>query len=205
MVALGRVLGHTCEALRLAGLHLSPFMPLTADTIWKRLGLPGGPDAAATETSGRWGTMAPGQAVQGPALFPRVDLAAEAAAAAVVTQVAPDGAPRPETPPISIDEFRRLDLRVAQILAAKAVPGSKKLVELRVSLGAEERTVVGGILLDYPPETLVGKQIVVVANLAPTKLMGVESRGMLLAATDTEGKLVLVTPERPSVVGSKVK
>jgi methionyl-tRNA synthetase len=64
---------------------------------------------------------------------------------------------------------------------------------------------VAGILIDYPPETLVGKQIVVVANLAPTKLMGVESRGMLLAATDTEGKLVLVTPERPSVVGSKVK
>ena len=78
MAALGRVLGHTCEALRLAGLHLSPFMPPTADAIWKRLGLPGGPDAAATEGSGRWGAMSPGQAVQGPALFPRVDLAAEA-------------------------------------------------------------------------------------------------------------------------------
>ena len=145
--------------------------------------------------------MAPGQAVQGPALFPRVDLAAEAAA----TQVAPEAAPQPETPPISIEEFRRLDLRVAQILAAKAVRGSKKLVHLTVSLGGEERSVVAGILLDYPPETLVGKQIVVVANLQPTKLMGVESRGMLLAATDAEGKLVLVTPERPAVVGSKVK
>ena len=94
---------------------------------------------------------------------------------------------------------------MAQILAARAVRGSKKLVHLTVSLGSEERSVVAGILLDYPPETLVGKQIVVVANLKPTKLMGVESRGMLLAATDAEGKLVLVTPERPAVVGSKVK
>ncbi len=93
-----------------------------------------------------------------------------------------------ETPPTSIDEFRRLDLRVAQILAASAVRGSKKLVQLTVSLGSEERTVVAGILLDYPPETLVGKQIVVVANLKPTKLMGVESRGMLLAATDADGQ-----------------
>jgi methionyl-tRNA synthetase len=134
-----------------------------------------------------------------------VDLAAEAAAVSAATQVPPDVAPQPETPPVGIEEFRRLDLRVARILAAKAVPGSKKLVELRVSLGAEERTVVAGILLDYPPETLVGKQIVVVANLAPTKLMGVESRGMLLAATDAQGKLALVSPERPAEVGSKVK
>jgi len=65
--------------------------------------------------------------------------------------------------------------------------------------------VVAGILLDYPPETLVGKQIVVVANLQPTKLMGVESRGMLLAAPGADGKLVLVSPERPAAVGSKVK
>jgi methionyl-tRNA synthetase len=74
-----------------------------------------------------------------------------------------------------------------------------------VGLGGEERSVVAGILLDYPPETLVGKQIVVVANLQPTTLMGVESRGMLLAATDADGKLVLVSPERRAVPGAKVK
>jgi methionine--tRNA ligase beta chain len=94
---------------------------------------------------------------------------------------------------------------VAEILHAKAVRGSKKLVHLTVSLGGEERSVVAGILLDYPPESLVGKQIVVVANLQPTTLMGVESRGMLLAATDAEGKLVLVSPERRATPGSKVK
>jgi len=99
----------------------------------------------------------------------------------------------------------RLDLRIAQILAATAVPGSKKLVELRVSVGAEERTMVAGILLDYAPADLVGKQIVIVSNLKPSKLMGVESRGMLLAASGADGKLVLVTPERPAQVGSKVK
>jgi len=106
---------------------------------------------------------------------------------------------------LSIEDFRRVDLRVAQILAARAVPGSKKLVELRVTTGAEERTIVAGILLDYPPAELVGKQIVVVANLKPSKLMGVESRGMLLAATGADGKLVLVTPERSAEIGSKVK
>jgi methionyl-tRNA synthetase len=106
---------------------------------------------------------------------------------------------------VSLEAFKRLDLRVAEIREAVAVPGSKKLVRLRIAVGLEERTIVAGILLDYPPETLVGKQIVVVANLEPASLMGVESRGMLLAATDAEGKLVLVTPERPAAVGSKVK
>ena len=106
---------------------------------------------------------------------------------------------------VTIEEFRRLELRVAQILEAKAVPGSKKLVQLRVSLGTEERTIVAGILLDYPPAELTGKQIVIVANLKASKLMGVESRGMLLAATGADGKLALVTPERPAEVGSKVK
>jgi methionyl-tRNA synthetase len=199
--ALGRVLGHACETLRLVSLHLSPFMPSTAQAIWSRLGLVGGPDAAPKDAASRWGGMTPGQAVEGPALFPRVDLAAEAAA----PPETPAPAPQSEIPQVTIDEFRRIDLRVAQVLAAKAVRGAKKLVHLTISLGGEERSLVAGILLDYPPETLVGKQIVVVANLEPTKLMGVESRGMLLAATDAEGKLVLVAPERAAAVGCKVK
>jgi methionyl-tRNA synthetase len=204
--ALDRVLGHACETLRLVGLHLSPFMPPTAEAIWSRLGLAERPDAVAAAEAGRWGAMPLGQAVQGPALFPRVDLAAPAAApdAPAVEGAAPV-APPPQAAPISLDEFRRLDLRVAQILTAKAVRGSKKLVHLTVSLGAEERSIVAGILLDYPPETLIGKQIVVVANLQPSKLMGVESQGMLLAATDADGRLVVVSPERPAQVGSKVK
>jgi len=78
-------------------------------------------------------------------------------------------------------------------------------VQLTVDTGTEQRTIVAGILLEYQPADLVGKHIVVVANLKPSKLMGVESRGMLLAATDPEGRVVLVTPERPAAPGSRVK
>jgi methionyl-tRNA synthetase len=201
--ALLRVLGHTCEVLRLAGLHLFPFMPPTAEKIWGRLGIADPLAEARLSVAGRWGSVRLEAAHQGEALFPRVEMAP------IEAPAQPPAPTRDSAPPSGaesgIEEFRRLDLRVAQILAARAVPGSKKLVDLRVSLGGEERSVVAGILLDYPPETLVGKQIVIVANLQPTKLMGVESRGMLLAATDAEGKLVLVTPERPAAVGSKVK
>src|SRR5439155_1653099 len=81
----------------------------------------------------------------------------------------------------SIDEFQKIDLRVALVLAAEAVPKSKKLLKLRVSLGTEERTVLAGIAEHYAPADLVGKKVVVVANLAPAKLMGIESQGMVLA------------------------
>jgi methionyl-tRNA synthetase len=205
--ALTRVLGHTAEALRIVTLHLSPFMPTTAERIWHRLGLPGSPAQARFQIDGRWASAAERVAQPGEALFPRVD----------VQPAAGQGAAAPAAPPpsaageaatggtVTLDEFKRLDLRVAEIREAAAVPGSKKLVQLRIAVGLEERTIVAGILLDYPPAELVGKQIVVVANLQPTSLMGVESRGMLLAATDAEGKLVLVRPERRAAVGSKVK
>ncbi len=201
--ALSRVLGFTCEALRLVGLYLFPFMPPTAEKIWARLGRAERLGEARFATAGQWGAAPPAVAQPGEALFPRVETAPAEA-------TAQDSAPPAEAGSraggdVSIAEFGRLDLRVAQVRAARAVSGSKKLVELRVAVGAEERTIVAGILLDYAPADLVGKQIVIVANLKPSKLMGVESRGMLLAATDAEGKLVLVTPERPAAVGSKVK
>jgi methionyl-tRNA synthetase len=205
--ALARVLGFTCEALRLVGLHLFPFMPPTAEKIWARLGIADSLAEARLSAAGRWGSVRLETARPGEALFPRIEiLAAETPTqASVQASVAKtEGQPAPGDE-LSIEDFRRVDLRVAQIVAARAVPGSKKLVELRVTTGAEERTVVAGILLDYPPAELVGKQIVVVANLKPSKLMGVESRGMLLAATGADGKLVLVTPERSAEIGSRVK
>ncbi|HEX7547772.1 MAG TPA: methionine--tRNA ligase [Candidatus Methylomirabilis sp.] len=201
--ALARVLGHTCEALRLVGLHLFPFMPPTAEKIWARLGVVEPLAEARFAVAGKWGATPLTAAMPGEALFPRVEYAP--AEASPQTAVAKAEAAPAAGSEITIEEFRRLELRVAQILEAKAVPGSKKLVQLRVSLGAEERTIVAGILLDYPPADLTGKQIVIVANLKTSKLMGIESRGMLLAATGADGKLALVTPERPAELGSKVK
>jgi methionyl-tRNA synthetase len=199
--ALARVLGFTCEALRLVGLHLSPFMPPTAEKIWARLGIAGSVADARLSEAGRWGGVPLGIARQGEALFPRV----ETGAAAPPHGATGKNETAASSDEITIEEFRRLDLRIAVILGARAVPGSKKLVELRVGVGAEERTIVAGILLDYPPAELVGKQIVIVANLKPTKLMGVESRGMLLAGTGADGKLVLIAPERSAEIGARVK
>jgi methionyl-tRNA synthetase len=135
---------------------------------------------------------------RGEPLFPRVEFSLE--------ETAPTRpADRDAAGEITIEEFRRLDLRVAEIREARAVRGSKKLVELKVVTGSEERTVVAGILLDYPPADLVGKQIVIVANLKPAKLMGVESRGMLLAVNEPGDRIILVTPEKPAAPGSPVK
>src|SRR5919197_686554 len=96
---------------------------------------------------------------------------------------------------ITIDDFARVDLRVAQVVAAEAIPKSKKLLKLRVSLGAEERTVLAGIAEHYTPGDLVGKKVVVVANLQPAKLMGIESQGMLLAGS-ADSALGVVMPDR---------
>ncbi|HSB69307.1 MAG TPA: methionine--tRNA ligase [Candidatus Methylomirabilis sp.] len=198
--SLARVLGHMCEVMRLAGLHLAPFLPATAEKIWTQLGIGSPVGEARLSEAGRWGVAPPRPMAKGEALFPRVEFSLAEGPKAAAPAAAPGAIPE-----ISIEEFGRLDLRVAQVLAAQAVRGSKKLVELRVATGAEERTIVAGILLDYPPAELVGKQIVIVANLKPSKLMGVESRGMLLATAGADGRLVLVTPERPAVPGSKVK
>jgi methionyl-tRNA synthetase len=105
---------------------------------------------------------------------------------------------------ITIDEFARIDLRVAQVLAVEAVPKSKKLLKLRVSLGAEERTVLAGIAEHYAPADLVGKKVVVVANLQPARLMGIESQGMVLAGS-TEAGLGVLTLDKDLPPGAKVK
>jgi methionyl-tRNA synthetase len=106
---------------------------------------------------------------------------------------------------ITIEEFRRLDLRVAEVVEAETVPGSKKLVRLRVRLNDEERTIVAGLREQYPPETWPGKQVILVANLKSTTLMGIQSQGMVLAAEDDEGQIVLLKPEQPIPPGSKIR
>jgi methionine--tRNA ligase beta chain len=106
---------------------------------------------------------------------------------------------------ISIDQFRTIDLRVATITAAVPHPNADRLVVLTVDLGSEQRQLVAGIRAHYEPQDLLGKQIVVVANLEPATLRGVESQGMLLAASDSEARLALVTPEKPVSPGAQVK
>jgi methionine--tRNA ligase beta chain len=106
---------------------------------------------------------------------------------------------------LTIDDFRRLDLRVATIVAAEPHPNADRLLVLQVDLGSERRQLVAGIRAHYEPGALIGKQIVIVANLEPAILRGVESQGMLLAASDADGRLALVTPEKPLSNGAAVK
>lgn len=121
--------------------------------------------------------------------------------------IAPAPAGTPESDGrIGIEEFQRVQLRTARIIAAERVPKSNKLMKLRVDIGAEERQVVAGIAAQYEPEALVGRNVVVVTNLKPAKLMGVESNGMVLAATVGEAgepSLLEVAPNVPP--GSRVK
>lgn len=106
---------------------------------------------------------------------------------------------------ITIDDFSRIDLRIATVLSAEAHPNADRLVVLKVDLGDERRQLVAGIRKHYEPAELVGKRIVVVANLQPATLRGIESQGMILAASDEEGRLSLVTPEKEVNIGAKVK
>ncbi len=105
---------------------------------------------------------------------------------------------------ITIEDFAKVELRTGKILEAKRVEGSNKLIVMKVDAG-EERQIVAGIGKAYEPEDLVNKTIVVVSNLQPAKLMGVESHGMLLAASDDEGNLSIITPEKLIKQGSRVK
>ncbi len=103
---------------------------------------------------------------------------------------------------IGIEDFLKLDIRLAKVLSAERIEGSEKLLKLRVSLGEEERTLVAGIAKHYAPEELIGKSILILANLKPRKIMGIESQGMVLALSDGE-KLSLIVPDREVKEGAK--
>ncbi|MEJ7554101.1 MAG: methionine--tRNA ligase subunit beta [Aquificaceae bacterium] len=103
---------------------------------------------------------------------------------------------------IGIEDFLKLDIRLAKVLSAERVEGSEKLLKLRVSLGEEERTLMAGIAKHYSPEELVGKKVLMLANLKPRKIFGVESQGMVLALSDGES-LSLIVPDRDIKEGAK--
>jgi methionyl-tRNA synthetase len=211
------VLYTLAESLRFLGVVLAPFLPEASGRIRAALGQAGEPRLAEAA----WGGLPAGAPVRKlSGLFPRIDTgktpggAARAGASrpdraqAVAGPAAPAAGPAAAeggTPGrIPIADFARLDLRVALVQAAEALPRSRKLLKLTVSLGTEARTVVAGIAEHYRPEDLVGKKIVIVANLEPARLMGVESQGMLLAGSEGD-RLAVLTPDRDLPPGARVK
>jgi methionyl-tRNA synthetase len=217
---LGNVLYNLSESLRLIGLYLYPVMPSTCQKIWNALGVTKQLTACRMDQELAWGTLAAGTPIQpGAQLFPRIEKEEKGMAQTagkgkpkekkVENQTA---APKPQQPaqaaapaePIGIEDFMKVDLRVGKIASAERVEKSEKLIKLKVDIGTETRQVVAGIGKSYTPEELLGKSIVIVANLKPAKLMGIESQGMLLAASSGE-LLAVATFDRETKSGSRVK
>jgi methionyl-tRNA synthetase len=123
----------------------------------------------------------------------------------VSVSTAPAAALAPNADRITIDDFMKVELRVAKVLAAEKVPKSSRLLKLHVDVGTEQRTLVAGIAEAYEPESLVGRTVVIVFNLKPAKLMGIESNGMVLAASPDGGKAEVVTFLNPPEPGTRVR
>lgn len=192
---LGTVLYNLAESLRLAAVLLVPFLVRTPERIWQQLGLDGDIRRSTWDGDARWGILSAGTAIRrGEPLFPRIETEAAAAKA-------PDATAANE---VSIEEFKRIDFRLAQVVAAERIPGADRLLRLEVDLGGERRQVVAGIARHYRPEDLVGRRVVVVANLKPATLRGIESRGMILAASAGD-QLALVTVDGDLPPGTIVK
>jgi methionyl-tRNA synthetase len=188
------------EAIRVVAVCASPVIPRAAGRIFRMLGIEGQPGAEDLA----WGRLVPGSPL-GPIepLFPRLEKKANKEETVSVTPP-PDPAPAPPGDKIDIADFAKVELRAAEVKEAERIAGSKKLVRLQVDLGGETRQVVAGIAESYAPEALVGKKVLLVTNLKPARLMGVESNGMVLAAS-LDGRAVLCTFDADVAPGTKVK
>jgi methionyl-tRNA synthetase len=205
---LSRVLWNALEATRIVATALLPFMPKAAEQVLAAIGCK---DVERSFDSLAWGGTPNGAELPEPRpIFPRIDKEAYLAELKAEQAGGTEGAATnkeeaPEARKVSIDQFFETELKVATVVAAEAVPKSNKLLKLTLDAGeGAPRTVVSGIAQAYKPEDLVDKQVVLVANLNPAKLMGIESNGMVLAAS-IDGKPVLVHPAVPTPPGTKVK
>lgn len=203
-----------CECIRIVAILIAPTMPRTPARIYEQLGIAEG-ELTGWESASRFGLLPAGTKVQkGEALFPRIDVKKELAD--IVPTPKAEAPKAEEKKPakkeekkeeklpegvISIDDFAKVQLRVARILTAEKVEGSDKLLKLSVKLGEGEplRTVVSGIARFYTPEAIEGRQVVLVSNLKPAKLKGIKSEGMILCASDAEDKVLKLCTVEPGM------
>lgn len=200
---LAQVLYNLAESIRIVSILIQPFMPETPEKIWQQLGICEG--CRSWESAREWGKLGRNPVQPGEVIFPRIDLEKE------LKELEKTAAPAekknlPELKPqVVIDDFAKLDLRVGKVIACEKVEKSDKLLKLQIDIGLETRQVVSGIAKYYTPEEMVGKKVILIANLKPAKLMGIESQGMILAASDKEeNRLVLTTVDGDIPVGSPV-
>lgn len=204
---LGTVLYHLAECVRIVAVLIGPFMPRTPARVFEQLGLS---DAALQtwDSLRPFGALPPGTHVRkGEALFPRIDIPKELEALAALSpaeEKKPEAVEvKKEKPTIAIDDFSKIELKVARVTACEPVKKSDKLLQLTLDVGGETRTVLSGIAKHYKPESLLGKQVVLLSNLAPRTMRDVESQGMVLAASEGD-TLKLLTVDGDIAEGSEI-
>jgi len=216
---LNGVLSDLAEAVRIAATLLAPVIPSSAQEILRRLGDERPLQDRRLDADTEWRTSGERRILNAGALWPRIEAekgvvnvtendsgapSAPSAPGTPATQASPQAAPQ-QPAQITIDDFAKIDLRTAKVLEAEKMPKSNRLLKLKVDVGEPEpRTILAGIAESYEPEQLVGKSIVIVANLAPRKMMGLESQGMVLAASPDGGKAIVLNSE-PAPPGIKVR
>jgi methionyl-tRNA synthetase len=203
---LGTVLYNLLETIRIAAILLEPFIPSASSMILDCLAT----DVRSLDSISNFGGLVTGKSVgEAKPLFARIDEAKmlaeiEAEKAAAIKQTEEKTVENPEgCAIIGIDDFMKVELRTAKVIACENVPKAKKLLKLQLDLGYEKRQVVSGIAKFYKPEDLIGKKLIVVANLAPATLCGVESQGMILASGEETVRVIFLDPETP--LGERVR
>ncbi|GJL79909.1 MAG: methionine--tRNA ligase [Nitrospinaceae bacterium] len=210
---LKTVMHHSAEALRTIAILIYPFMPESAESMLRQLGVETSAEEQGMESISQWGGLKPGSRIKpGEQLFPRME---EKQANKILESVTLGAETEKKSSPdkskddglaeqVTIDDFMKIDLRTGKILEAEKVKKSKKLIQLKVDIGTETRQVLAGIAEGYEPDQLVGRTVVLVANLKPAKLMGIESQGMILAGS-ADGKLVLAGFDQELPQGVRVR
>jgi len=210
---LKTVMYNAAESLRVIAVLIYPFMPDSAKSMMQQLGIEASVEDQGMESVEQWGGLQAGAKTQkGPQLFPRMEdkQAEKILIGAMISEdkgkpsAAESKKEEVSTDLVTIDEVMKIDLRTGKILAAEKVKKSKKLMQLKVDIGTEVRQVVAGIAESYEPDQLVGRTVILVANLKPAKLMGIESQGMLLAGTDN-GNIVLAGFDQELSEGVRVR
>ena len=203
---LAQVMYNLAEALRIISILIEPFMPNTPKKIWEQLNICD-KNVTGWEMAKEWGLYPTNTKVQkGEIIFPRIDIKKELeeiekkAAKKEVKETVKEEAKKPE---ISIEDFAKVELKVAKVLEASNIEGANKLLKLKLKVGNEEKQVVSGIAKHYEPSDLIGKNVIFVANLKPAKLRGIDSEGMILAASDKKD-LSLITIDKDIADGTIV-
>ncbi len=201
-----RTIVHTfMESLMHISVMIYPFMPRSAEKMWEQLGLKEVKDSLSITGIEKWGALKAGTRVKkGEILFPRVDVKRNEKEEKGKKSSGAAEETKKEGKTITIEDFMKVELRTGVIEEAESIPKSEKLLKLTVDIGDEKRQVVAGIGKSFKPDDLIGKRVVVVTNLKPAKLMGVESQGMILAADDGAA-LKLVTVDGPVKPGALIR